>query len=357
MIAEQAAGTSPRVSVVMPVLDGMPFVEQAVRSILAQTFTDFRFIIINDGSTDGTRQVLDGLADADPRIHLSHQENQGVSIATNRGLHMARGEYVALMDADDISLPERFEKQVAFLDENPQIGVVGTQVQFVDSQGVPSEATWPLPESPGLTAWRTLFRCCIANPSVMMRRSTLLEVGGYRAVCNSYSQDYDLWTRLVRKTGLTNLSDTLLQFRRHGKNLTLTEADRQERVAIDSTFSLHKKYIGTRADRQVAQFLSRQEHASARWSCQHNSFTAEDLRLVPDYLEALLHSFLAYHDLSAQDGKGVKKDASDKLRDLSRVVGQKDSRLREWRLKMRGHRLAPHHIPKWIIDGIRQRLH
>ena len=347
---------SPVISVIMPVFNGMPFLEAAVRSILEQTFRDFEFIIINDGSTDNTGAVLEALAARDDRIRLIHQQNRGVSAASNRGIDTARGKYIALMDADDISLPLRFEKQVAVLEKNPHIGVLGTQVKHIDTEGKPYDMEWPLPISPGLTAWQTLFRCSIANPSVLMRRSTLLDVGGYREACGSHSQDYDLWTRLVRKAGLTNLPDTLLYFRRHGENLTILEADQQEEVAINSTYDLHQEYIGNRADRSLAQFVSHQQHASAGWSYRQNHDVIDDLQSIPDYIVALLHSFAKYHDWSPQESRRVKEDAARKLRDISRVIGERDSKLGEWRLKLRAHRIAPHHIPQWIINGVRRRV-
>src|SRR5690606_36363675 len=127
----------PTSSVLMPVYNREEYAPLAVESVLGQTFGDFEFIIVNDGSTDGVTEILRDYADADPRIVLIEQENTGYAVALNRGLERARGEFVARMDSDDISLPDRFALQVEFLQASPQVVVVGGQALRIDEDGDP----------------------------------------------------------------------------------------------------------------------------------------------------------------------------------------------------------------------------
>ena len=125
----------PRISVVMPVFNGGSYLAAAVESILKQSFNDFELIVIDDGSTDKTACVLAGFARSDGRIRVIGQANTGVVASLNRALDLARGEYVARMDADDVSLPSRFELQVAFLDTHPEVAVVGSAITLIDEEG------------------------------------------------------------------------------------------------------------------------------------------------------------------------------------------------------------------------------
>jgi len=339
----------------MTVYNAAPFVEQATHSILDQTLGDFEFIIVNDGSTDGSKAILERLAAEDDRIRLVHQANAGVSAAANRGLDMARGRYIARMDADDISHPERFEHQVAYLDAHPQIGVLGTQVQYVDRDGRPRDANWFLPTSPGLTAWRTLFRCCIANPTVTMRARLFSNSNVYDEDIK-YGEDYDLWTRLVRHTQLTNLPDTLLKFRRWGENTTALHADEQETVSVDSAHRLHQTYMPDQIDPSILRFLTRQQHTYAEWAWEHGRYSEQILTAASAHVRALLRSFLDTHAWPADEVRRIKEDAYTKLSGIARVAGHEQSKLQEWSLKIRAHLLVPHHIPRWLLSGIRRRL-
>src|SRR5918996_2481069 len=116
--------STPKVSVVMPAYNAAVYLDEAVTSILNQTFREFEFIVINDGSTDDTVSILDKYEKSDSRIRVYHQENQGMIAALNRGCRLARGKYIARMDADDISLPRRFERQLEFMEGHPQIGIL-----------------------------------------------------------------------------------------------------------------------------------------------------------------------------------------------------------------------------------------
>jgi glycosyltransferase involved in cell wall biosynthesis len=249
------APLTPKVSVVMAVYNERPYLEKAVRSIVDQTFDDFEFIIVNDGSTDGSKAVLDWFGQNDDRIRLVHQENRGLIASLNRGLDMARGEYIARMDGDDISHPERFERQVRFLEKNPEIGILGTQADIIDADGnVRKDWNWSLPTNPDVVAWRLLFSTCLHHPTVMMRHALLERLGGY-AEWARHIEDRELWARAVLETRLTNLPDALFKFRRHQGSITIKKREEQIRRCTEAVAALHRAILGPSVDRQVAGFL------------------------------------------------------------------------------------------------------
>src|SRR5213593_1153697 len=202
---------APPVSVVMPVYNSAHVVADAVESILHQTFGDFEFIIVDDGSTDSTEEILREYAALDGRIKLYKQENCGLIASLNRYCRVANGKYIARMDADDISLPARLEKQFRYLEAHSEVGVLGTWIQDVDSNRTPI-IEWPVPADPVVVRWFLFFGNCIAHPSVMMRRELLDRLGYYRPNA-IHVEDYDLWIRAAEVTGVANLPEVLLQYR------------------------------------------------------------------------------------------------------------------------------------------------
>jgi len=216
-------GDRPRVTVLLPVHNGGAYLDAAVRSILDQTFTDFELLAIDDGSTDGSGEVLRGYRD--PRLRLvKNSRNFGIVETLNRGLSLARGVYIARMDSDDISLPERFERQAHFLDAHPEVGVVGTSGGLIDGRGE-SLGTFRYPLSHEAICFSLHFFNPLAHPSVMMRRKVVLSSGGYRSAGlspggASFPEDYDLWWRLGDVTRMVNLPDRLLLLRKHTGTIT-----------------------------------------------------------------------------------------------------------------------------------------
>jgi glycosyltransferase involved in cell wall biosynthesis len=207
----------PRISVVMSVYNGEAFLDAAVRSILSQTFGDFEFIVIDDGSTDRSAEIVSGYKD--PRILLVRQENRGVAAALNRGLELAKEEYVARQDADDISHPERFARQVRFLDAHPEIAVLGTGSLLIDPQGRPFSSFRTFTRHERLVAELLRGSCPLMHGSVMARREALLAVGGYKPIF-SHAQDVELWLRMSAQYRLGNLRDILYQQRKHDNSIT-----------------------------------------------------------------------------------------------------------------------------------------
>ena len=196
----------PAVSVLMSVRDGAPWVVDAVASALAQTDPDLELIVVDDGSTDGTAAALAGFDD--PRLRVERRPAAGLTPSLNRALDLARAPLVARLDADDVALPERIERQRRFLDAHPDVGLLGTAAREVDAAGRPVAVVTPPLDDRALR--RALVR---RNPfvhsSVMMRRRVLDRVGGYDPAL-AVAQDYELWMRMSAVTRLANLPEPLV---------------------------------------------------------------------------------------------------------------------------------------------------
>lgn len=197
----------------LPAYNTARYLPEAIESILGQSYGDFELVIIDDCSTDETPSVITRYARKDSRIVVIRtKSNLGVARALNQGIDVAQGEYVARMDSDDVSLPERLEKQVDFLDTHPEVGVLGTQTLFIEEDGrLSQQAKWEKPASHNGLVWRLFYSTPFCHPSVMMRSRILREAGGYDP---SYrNEDMQLWTRMAFLTRLANLNETLLYYR------------------------------------------------------------------------------------------------------------------------------------------------
>jgi glycosyltransferase involved in cell wall biosynthesis len=207
----------PKISVVMSVYNGEKYLRPAVESILSQTFGDFEFIIVNDGSTDNSESILREYQSQDKRIRLVSRENQGLIYSLNEGIGLALGDYIARMDADDISMPERLEKQLKYIQENNLV-IGGTWAEVIDDQGKKvKEFDYP----PGEDQIKnfTLLHNPFIHPTVMFQKNVFGQVGGYRKSFK-HVEDYELWTRIVFKYRAGNLPERLLQYRLHEKQIT-----------------------------------------------------------------------------------------------------------------------------------------
>lgn len=201
-----------RVSVVLPVRNGGAFLAPAVASILTQSLRDLELLVVDDGSSDG---AVAALGARDDRLRVLKSPGVGLVAALNFGLAEARCDLVARMDSDDIALPERLARQVAFLESEPNVAVVGSQVAFIDAYDKLTGERTHFPTEPEAVAAALLKRgCVLKHPSVVARRATLLGAGGYRAAF-AKAEDYDLWLRLAETSRLANLPDVLLNYRVH----------------------------------------------------------------------------------------------------------------------------------------------
>ena len=217
----------PKISVVMPAYNAEAYIGVAIDSILTQSFTDFEFLILNDCSADNTEAIIKSYDD--PRIvYIKNEQNMGVAATLNKGLHFAQGEYIARMDADDIALPQRFEKQVAYLDNHPEIAVLGTQVRFFCDDGDGDPFCY-FGSSQQLKI-DLLFASAIAHPSVMMRRQLILDLGCYNRSFEGL-EDYELWCRVSQQAALSVYPEILLRYRIHPGQVTQQPSERKMQAA------------------------------------------------------------------------------------------------------------------------------
>ncbi len=236
----------PKVTVLMPVFNGEAYLRTAIESILKQSFDDFEFLIIDDGSTDGSHAIISSYNDL--RIRLEHHEsNRGTVHALNHGIRLARGKYIARMDCDDVSRPQRLEQQVRFMDDNPGIGVCGSGMRLIKKGRLKN--TRHLPESDQELKITLLFNTCFFHPTVIMKKSL---AATFRYPENLvYTQDYNFWTRLARETQFANLRETLVYFREHAEQISTKKAAVQKANARSIRASyLHALFGETEAENQ-----------------------------------------------------------------------------------------------------------
>ena len=201
----------------MPAYNAEKYLREAVDSILVQTFTDFELIIINDGSTDATKDII--LSYNDPRIvYIENERNSGICVTLNRGLDAARSGYIARMDSDDISLPERLAKQVAYMDAHPEIGALGSDIEVFGEGFVPY--TFEQLHTPEECQAGLLFNSCFAHPSVIIRKSVLRNNNLQYNDAFRGLEDYELWWQIGKYSKLNNLPESLLRYRHHQKQET-----------------------------------------------------------------------------------------------------------------------------------------
>ncbi len=232
---------SPKVTVLMPVCNGERYLGKAVDSILSQTFKDFEFLIVNDGSTDRTMEILKGYED--PRIKvISNGKNIGLTKSLNKALRKAKGEYIARMDADDISESNRLERQAEFLEEQPLVGVLGINSWIIGEKGESLGKTQYATANRGIMA-RMLGENQMVHSSLMARKELLERLGGYEEKL-ALAQDYELILRLSNAAKLANLPEPLHQWRINspgGITKTKREAQKRARDGIRKAF-LEKHY-------------------------------------------------------------------------------------------------------------------
>jgi glycosyltransferase involved in cell wall biosynthesis len=241
----------PKISVVMGVYNGESYLDAAIASILEQTFTDFEFIIIDDCSTDSSPAILKQWAEKDPRIQLFYNnKNIGLTKTLNLAIKKATGEWIARQDADDISLAERLAKQITFLDNNPEIGLLGTGSWIIDKHGKRDTKPRVMPANHTLISWRMLFLNPFCHSTTIFKRTLALEHPYDKTI--PYTQDYELWGRMLESTLGANLKEPLIETRFHKKRTSVTKYKLQQEIGY--------KIV----DNNIAQLLP-----SKPWSVQN----------------------------------------------------------------------------------------
>lgn len=297
----------PKISVVMPAFNAGQFVEAAVESILAQSFGDFEFIIVNDGSVDRTAAILNRYASLDDRVRLVHQGNQGMIAALNRGCSMARGDYIARMDADDISYPQRLAKQLSYMECHPDIGILGTWIRKI-RDGVAEDA-WCPPTDPGVLRWELFFGVNVAHPSTMIRTGVAEQLGYYRASA-LHVEDVDLWFRASAVTEFANLPEILYDYRvGHGGTSQIDRPiRRQTHVRFLREFICRDFHID--APQEAVEGL-RQTRVGPGFR------DLRQIRLTASLLRTLHDRFLMKNQLSAQERGEISRDAARRVARLA----------------------------------------
>jgi len=233
----------PTVSVLMPVHNGERFVEGAVNSILSQTFDDFELIIVDDGSTDKTHEIVSRLATKDSRIRLIHSSGrQGIAKTLNKAARQALGPLIARMDSDDWAHETRFSLQIGAFRQDENLVLCGSNATHVDEQMRPLFHT-VLPVSDWDIRCAALFENPFAHPSVMMRTEAFHRVGRYNEEFST-TQDYELWTRLFTQGEVRNLSESLVKMRRHGESVSARMHQLQSERTAQVQCDYAKQWIG-----------------------------------------------------------------------------------------------------------------
>lgn len=233
---------SPRVSVVMSVHNGRPFVAQAVESILAQSFSDFELVLIDDASTDGSGSDLDQFARRDSRVVLLHNsENLGLTRSLNLGLAEAKGEFIARQDADDVSLPQRLGKQVTVLENDRDLALIGTGAIEINTQGKQGAISLQ-PGHQAIIQRKMLFDNAFFHPSVMWRNRVFEDHDLRYNESFVYGQDYELFSRAVWKLKVTNLREPLVLYRAHPGQVSKDRAENQQYLADRTAWQNFQKH-------------------------------------------------------------------------------------------------------------------
>jgi glycosyltransferase involved in cell wall biosynthesis len=277
----------PLVTVLLSAFNDGRFLPEAVESILAQTLADFEFLIVDDGSTDGSADYLRGLND--PRVRLLRNEtNIGLTRSLNRGLDAAAGTFVARMDADDVAMPHRLARQVEFLRGRPDVGVVGSSRVLIDERGAVVAAHARAAEDDLRIRWKCLLGNPFAHPTVMLRADVLAR-HGLRYDASFRTEDYELWTRLLAVTQGANLREPLLRYRLRDGVSSARQAEQLRNHDRISYASIRRLVPGfeIRAE-EVTQLRGR----FGGYSVREPEMDPKSERWVEKYL-ALLDAFVA----------------------------------------------------------------
>ena len=238
-----------KVSVLLPVYNAASTLKESINSVIEQTFSDWELIVINDGSIDNTEEIIKSYSDS--RIkYVKNETNKGLIYTLNRGISLAKGKYIARMDADDICYFERFEKQVAFMDNNPDVIICGTQIEYFGTKSSNyKKLIFPLKDMQLKEMLAT--STCFAHPSVMIKKSVLDDSGILYNMNYKNAEDYGLWVDLASYGKYANLKEVLLRYRVSDTQISQPSNPQ----TIKSVLACRKKYLLTYLDEILVQSL------------------------------------------------------------------------------------------------------
>ncbi len=293
---------TPKVTVLMSVYNGQDFLEEAIESILEQSYGDFEFLIIDDGSIE----PLDRLPDQykDNRIAVRRHKNMGLTRSLNKGLGLARGEYIARMDADDVSLPNRLEAQVHELDANRRLDLVGCFFDIIDGENRLIERK-ELIIDPVYRLWRLQFHNNYGHGTVMLRKKSVLKAGSYDENL-SYAQDYDLWSRISTRHNTTIIPDVLYLYRmvEQGTQASVKNFDVQLsnalRVSNRNLMACDPRLSGADCEEVRALY----------WKCGSDSISVQTVELLPGLLEGFCRRFGIVNEERSKLAQNIAMDVT-----------------------------------------------
>ena len=282
---------NPIVSVLLPVYNGELYLRFAIDSIISQTFIEWELIIINDGSYDKSREIIDYYDDS--RIVAIHSDrNRGLITSLNIGIRSAHGKFIARMDADDIALTTRFQEQVRYLHEHPEVGVVGSNANLINAEGKYISKI-RMPKSHHVILWEMMFQCSLLHPTVMMRTDLLKKVGGYSTDC-IHSEDYELWYRLSLVTKFHNIQLPLLGLRKHSQNVSHVH----QTIQLNNSNKIRFKFvshIGKESDNYLKSFKKDYIHIKSN-----------SVNIYLNQLMSLLDNYYQEKHLTIKEYKSIK---------------------------------------------------
>lgn len=286
----------PLVSVVMAAWNEEKYIGEAIESVLAQSYSNFEFIIVNDGSTDNTKQIIQSYCD--PRIrYIENEQNLKLIASLNKGLGLAQGTYIARMDADDICVLNRLEKQVAFMESHPEIGISGAQLTVFGNEN----GMMKYPFTHNDIALRLFITSCFGNNVVIFRKELLEKHALYFPQGYFHAEDYKCWTNWIRHTRLANLSDALVNYRSHAGSVSVKNRKMQRETRDRIRAEYVTEVFGLENNKEIASDftgrLSLKRIRASRFILARNKalavFNHEEMyRVVNDlwYSDALEHA-------------------------------------------------------------------
>lgn len=345
----------PTVSVVLPVHNSASVISETLDSVLGQTFSDFEFVVVDDASTDETGAIVDDYARRDERIQVHHlAQNRGVGGATNYGVTRARGRYIARMDHDDIALPHRLERQVAYLDRHPEVGAVGGLVEILGVEGH-RRAKRRGPLAPAHIAWTLFFTNVMVHPTVMLRRDVLEAAGWYPDGYHVGTEDYALFLQLAASTRLAILPEVVLLYRVWGNNATSRAFERQEQEAARALQHALHAHWGVEASVEEARALR-------GLAVESYQVDPAGIGRTADVVRELITRFTSDGRWSRSELRPVKRDAAIRLWMLAALMARR-APLRAVPLALSAFRHRPSAVFRFLFkaservaSAIRRRL-
>lgn len=333
----------PFASVIVPVYGTEIFFQESIDSILTQSFTDFELIIVSDSPSENLKKLLDSYQQKDARIIVIFRKKRGLISALNTGCKLARGKYIFRMDADDICLKTRFEKQINFMEQNPEIGVLGSFLEEIDETGKVCKIS-AFPTDPKIIRYQLFFDCCIAHPSVIMRRNIVESVGFYS--CDSYSdEDTDLWIKISQITSIANYPEILLKYRIHNANISRNCHSRESDLArLKIKISLYNKIL-------KKEFSLAEKNMVLDWIKKSPISTEENMLFLYRLIIQLFQTYKQETTLHPDQIKEIQKFTGLKLYEILKLYKKIDRT--SCKVLISAIRLNPAYCIKVVGSGIK----